>query len=96
MAVLTLNFRPLVVRATAQPNKPPKFRAKLTPKDVRREIDHARLICYNFEETSACQVAWDRVEEISSALARQRERELYELAICIEEDDPIACREYDV
>jgi CP12 domain len=54
---------------------------KLRPADVKQAIQHAQLICYNFEETPACRVAWDQVEEISKALARQQERDLVEKAL---------------
>jgi hypothetical protein len=42
-------------------------------------------------------VAWGQVEEISTALARQQERELLKKNLdemCLE--DPEACKEYDV
>lgn len=68
-------------------------RVKLRVNDVKLAIQHAQNICYGYEDTPACRVAWDRVEEISSAFARQRERELID-KIC--EEDPLACREYDV
>jgi len=54
---------------------------KLRPNDVKQAIQHAQLICYNFEETPACRVAWDQVEELSKALARQQERDLVEKAL---------------
>jgi hypothetical protein len=75
----------------------PSQRRKLRPSDVKQAIQHAQLICYNFEDTPACRVAWDRVEELSSALARQRERELFKKNLdemCLE--DPVACKEYDI
>lgn len=64
--------------------------------DVKRSIQHARNVCYGFEDTESCRVAWDQVEEISSAYARERERELLTKAHDPCEDDPAACREYDV
>jgi hypothetical protein len=75
----------------------PKKRTQLKPKDVRRAIQQAQMLCYNFEDTPQCRVAWEQVEELSSELARQREEELYRKNLedqCIE--DPHACREYDV
>ena len=68
-------------------------RAKVTIKNVKVAIQQAQNICYGHNDEPACRVAWDHVEEISTALARQRERELL-TQTC--EDDPIACREYDV
>ena len=70
---------------------------KLRVKDVQQAINHAELICFNFEDTPACRVAWDHVEEMSRALARQQEKELLKKALdemCLE--DPAACKEYDI
>ena len=79
----------------------PARRTKLRPKDVQQAIQHAQLLCYNFEDTPACRIAWDRVEELSSELARQREENLRIKALAEEltelcKDDPLMCREYDV
>lgn len=83
------------------PDPRPGKRSKLRPKDVEQAIQQARNLCYNFEETPACKIAWDRVEELSSELARQREENLRIKALAeeLEElcaDDPLQCREYDV
>lgn len=83
------------------PDPRPAKRSKLRPKDVEHAIQQARNLCYQFEDTPACKVAWDRVEELSSELARQREENLRIKALAeeIEElcaDDPLYCREYDV
>ena len=83
------------------PDPRPVKRSKLRPKDVEHAIQQARNLCYQFEDTPACRVAWDRVEELSSELARQREDNLRIKALAeeIEElcsDDPLYCREYDV
>lgn len=79
----------------------PARRTKLQPKDVQQAIQHAQLLCYNFEDTPACRIAWDRVEELSSELARQREENLRIKALAEElaelcTDDSLTCREYDV
>lgn len=75
----------------------PVKRTRLRPKDVQQAIQHAQLICFGHEDTRACRCAWDRVEEISSALARQREAELIAKSISeMCEEDPSACKEYDV
>lgn len=75
----------------------PVRRTRLRPKDVEHAIQHAQLLCYGFEDTPACKIAWDRVEEMSAELARQREeadilRSMMEYC----EQDPQSCREYDV
>ena len=69
-------------------------RVKVTIKNVKVAIQHAQNICYGYENEPACRVAWDHVEEISAAYARQRDRELLAQRQC--EEDPLACREYDV
>lgn len=74
-----------------------KKRTRIRPKDVKIAIQYAQNVCWGHEDTSSCRVAWDRVEELSSALARQVERDLLaknRAEIC--EEDPLACREYDL
>jgi hypothetical protein len=83
------------------PDPRPGKRTKLRPKDVEQAIQQARNLCYHFEDTPSCKVAWDRVEELSSELARQREENLRIKALMEELDelcavDPLECREYDV
>lgn len=82
------------VKAQVPKNVPKR---RLRPNDVKQAVQHAQLVCYNFEDTPACRSAWDRVDEIAHALARQQERELIQKnldEICLE--DPTACKEYDV
>ena len=74
----------------------PTRRTKLRPKDVEQAIQQAKNLCFNFEDTPACKVAWDRVEELSSEMARQREESLRIKALAEELEDPLECREYDV
>jgi len=68
-----LSARPLavVVRATAQPHT----KKKIKPRDVEHAIEHAKLICFNFEDAPECRVAWDHVEEISAAYHDQTVRD---------------------
>ena len=63
---------------------------KLTPKDIKRAIRQAHNVCYNSEDTPACRVMWDRVNELSHALARQEEPKEPEWW------DELETREYDV
>ena len=89
--------RTVPVFCTAKPQPRKSVNQRLTPRDVRRAIDHAKLICYNFEDTPACRNAWDQVEEISGALARQVEARLAQKAIdemCLE--DANSCKEFDL
>lgn len=91
--------RPQILAKKGADPHPPK-RTKLRPKDVEQAIQHARNLCFNFEDTPACKVAWDRVEELSSELARQREENLRIKALAEEMEecdaDPESCRVYDV
>jgi len=101
MPVLVLAVaRPLILAKKGDDPRPPK-RTKLRPKDVEQAIQQAKNLCFNFEDTPACKVAWDRVEELSSELARQREENLRVKALVEELEefcaaDPLECREYDV
>ena len=86
---------------------PPK---RIFPKDVKRAIRQASNICHNAEDTPECRAMWDTVAELSTALARQRERELLKKNLeemCLEEDprsganwdsssSPHACKEFDL
>ena len=98
---LYLNMLPVAcarpVFCCSKPLPRNSVRRRLTPRDVRRAIEHAQLICYNYEDTAACRSAWDQVEELSSALAHQMEQRLVQKSLdemCIE--DPTACKEFDL
>lgn len=90
----------VVVRATAQPRKPNKN--KIKAKDVKRAIEQARLLCFNFEDTVECRLAWEEVEELSSTYHDQWVSELKqrksETEAMIDESRHRALseREYDV
>ncbi len=77
-----LSIRPVV--CTAQPRKKAQIRYKL-----KQAIEHAQLLCHNFEDTKECRVAWDEVNDLTRALhdqAPEPDRERSELSK----------REYDV
>ena len=101
MPVLTLAVaRPQILAKKGADTRPTR-RTKLRPKDVELAVQHAKNLCFNFEDTPACKVAWDRVEELASELARQREETLRIKALAEELEelcavDPLQCREYDV
>jgi hypothetical protein len=40
-------------------------------RQVKEAIQHARLLCQNFEDTVECKLAWEKVEELSAALNDQ-------------------------
>lgn len=96
--MLTVSGPKFFVRAEGSGRHVNKVRrSRLKTSDVKQAIQHAQLVCYGYEESPACRVAWDRVEEISSAFARQRERERERELIAERcEEDELACREYDV
>jgi len=101
MPVLTLAVARPQILAKKGADPRPTRRTKLRPKDVESAVQHAKNLCFNFEDTPACKVAWDRVEELSSELARQREENLRIKALAEELEelcaaDPLECREYDV
>jgi hypothetical protein len=85
----------MLVLAVAKPVLPrPR---KLTPTDVRRSIQRAKNVCYGAEDAPACRVAWDHVDELSHALARQQERELVKKTLDeMRLEDELEKREYDV
>lgn len=84
-----LSIRPLAVFATA---KPPAKKSKIIAKKLKGAIEHAKLICVNFEDTKECGVAWDQVEELSAALHDQSLIEMKKT----EWPDDRSTREYDV
>jgi hypothetical protein len=102
MPVTTLAVaRPQILASKKGDDPRPTRRTKLRPKDVEQAITHAKNLCFHFEDTPACKVAWDRVEELSSELARQREENLRIKVLAEELEelcavDPLQCREYDV
>lgn len=61
---------------------------------IKRAINHAMLICPNFEDTIECKLAWDVVEDLSHADRKMVPTKNQEEEMC--EIDPLACREYDV
>jgi hypothetical protein len=90
-----LAFRPVPVFATAQPQpqRPKPNKSAKISKQLNKAIEHANLICTNYEDTKECGVAWDQVEELSAALndalmAAPKEEEVW--------FDDISKREYDV
>lgn len=66
----------MLVRAVSIPPPPsqPPRRKFVKKQQVKRAIEHAQLLCLNFEDTAECRVAWDTVEELSRAYSNQKER----------------------
>jgi hypothetical protein len=78
-----LSIRPVV--CIAQPRKKAQIRHKL-----KQAIEHAQLLCQNFEDTKECRVAWDEVNDLTHALHNQVPPELDR------ERSELSKREYDV
>ena len=47
------------------PKAPPR-RPRVTSRKLQDAIQHARNLCYNYEDTPECRAAWEKVEELSS------------------------------
>jgi hypothetical protein len=47
---------------------------KIKAIDVKRAIQHAQNICFNFENTPECRSAWEVVDELTEALDTQIQR----------------------
>lgn len=77
--------------ASSQP-KP----SRVSKRQIKQAIDHAMLLCRNFEDTVECRLAWELAEDLTHAFHEQEKN----LALAVRDeqcfDDPRACREYDV
>jgi hypothetical protein len=92
-----LVIRPKVVPvfATAKPNGRKTKRTPVKPTELRQAIDHAKNLCFNYENSIECRLAFERVEELSAELARQRD----EIAMFVAEAEyfsELETREYDM
>lgn len=74
------------VLCMAQPRKKAQIRFKL-----KKAIEHAQLLCFNFEDTLECRVAWDEVGDLTRALHDQKPESKTE-----PERSEQSKREYDV
>lgn len=41
------------------------------PSHIKKAIQHAKNLCYNYENTPECRIAWECVEELSAEMNRQ-------------------------
>jgi hypothetical protein len=62
--------QPMIV-CTAHRSNGPVNKRQLIKKVLKKSIDHALLICPNFEDTIECRVAWDTVNDLTRALHNQ-------------------------
>ena len=78
----------IVAFARPQPSRRVQIRHKL-----KNAIDHAQVLCPNFEDTIECRIAWDTVNELTCALHKQRPDEP---PVNRDQDEELAQRIYDV
>jgi len=81
-----LSLRPVVVCAAQPSRKKAQIRFKL-----KKAIEHAQLLCYNFDDTLECRLAWDEVCDLTRALHDQPQTPSPE-----PDRSELAKREYDV
>lgn len=53
---------------TATPPPPPRRQKAFVRHNLKKAIEHARLICINFEDTPECRAAWETVNELTREL----------------------------
>ena len=51
--------------------RPPRRRTLVHPSHIKKAIQHAKNLCYNYENTQECRIAWEHVEELSAEMNRQ-------------------------
>jgi hypothetical protein len=71
-----------------QPSRRVQIRRKL-----KNAIDHAQILCPNFEDTIECRIAWDTVNDLTRALHKQYPAES---PADRDVDEELAQRVYDV
>jgi len=58
---------PTTLKIFACAPKPPR-RPRVTSRELRSAIQHAKNLCYNYEDTPECRAAWERVEDLTLKL----------------------------
>jgi glyoxylate carboligase len=76
-------YRPVVCSASKGPK-----RSVVRPHEVKKAIEQARNLCFNYESSVECRIAWEKVEELSAELDRQKRE--------IERFDELENRIYDL
>jgi len=83
----------LRIVALARPLPLPSRRVQIRRK-LKQAIDHAQILCPNFEDSIECRIAWDTVNELTRALHKQRPVEpSYEVR---DQDEELSQRIYDM
>ena len=96
MIVAASRTNPKFFRVHCSPPKGPKSIPR--KKALEKAIQHAEMICANFEDTMECRVAWGVVEEMSAAEAdiKRRQKEILDLVKEDEWWEELSEREYDM
>lgn len=50
---------------------PPRKRTTVKKTELKQAITQAKNLCIGYEDTIECRLAWEKVEELSAALADQ-------------------------
>ena len=68
----------------------------LRKRRLKKAIHHARNLCFNYEDTKECQIAWDHVDDLMKAERKARERESQKELAEIQNWEIISNKEYEV
>ena len=91
-----MTVRPAVVRVRACEKPPKRHIPAVRRRRLENAIHHARLVCYNYEDSQECRVAWDIVEEMS---ASEHNLKLKKKKVLLESEDDwedISHKLYDI
>lgn len=55
----------------------PSRRTRVFHTHVKKAVQHAKNLCFNYEDTQECRAAWELVEELTEEMDRQEEEENY-------------------
>lgn len=82
----------------ARASQPKGTNSMARKKALEKAIQHAEMICANFEDTVECRVEWGVVEEMSAAEAdmKRRKKDLIDLLKEDEWWEELSEREYDL
>jgi len=82
----------MMLRVMALSRPQPSRRVQIRRK-LKNAIDHAQILCPNFEDTIECRIAWDTVNDLTRALHKQYPAEP---PADRDVDEELAQRVYDV
>ena len=68
--------------------------AVMLERKIRASTSTAKLVCYGYEDTVECKLAWEKVDDLKKGLRKMKDLEEKKPLLC--EIDPLACRQYDV